>query len=437
MATRLDATDAGFASRFAAALSTRGGTDADVAHETAEIIAAVRAHGDRALLDYTARFDRVHLQAAELRVVPGRIAEARAALPRETVAALELAASRIEAYHRGQLPRDRWYRDAAGVGLGERWLPVSSVGLYVPGGTAAYPSSVLMNAIPARVAGVERLVMVTPTPDGTINPAVLAAADVAGIDDIRRIGGAQAVAALAYGTESIAPVDKIVGPGNAWVAAAKRHVYGVVGIDSIAGPSEVLVVADGANDPRWIAADLLAQAEHDAAAQSILITDDPDFADATEEAVETLLAQLPRALIARQSWNEHGLIVVVPSLDAAPALVDRAAPEHLQIATSAPEAIADAVRHAGAIFLGRHTPEAMGDYLAGPNHVLPTARSARFSSGLSVYDFLKRTSMLEFDAASLAELGPAAVRLAKTEGFDAHALSVSMRLDGEDGARAR
>ena len=436
MAARLNSAEAGFDARFAAALAARRADDPEAGAAAAEIVAAVREGGDRALLDYTARFDRVRLTAAELRVPPGRIAAARAVLPADTAAALELAAARIEAFHRGQMPRDRWYRDSAGVGLGERWRAIDSVGLYVPGGTAAYPSSVLMNAIPARVAGARRVAMVTPTPDGAIAPAVLAAAAIAGVDEMWRVGGAQAVAALAFGTESIAPVDKIVGPGNAWVAAAKRLVFGAVGIDSIAGPSEVLIVADGANDPRWIAADLLAQAEHDTAAQSILITDDPAFADAVEAEVEALLADLPRAAIARASWRDHGAVVVVPSLDAAPALIDRAAPEHLQVATDAPEKIADAVRHVGAVFLGRHTPEALGDYVAGPNHVLPTARSARFSSGLSVYDFLKRTSLLRCGADGLAALGPAAARLAETEGLDAHALSVSLRL-GSGGRSSR
>ena len=431
MAERLDASAPGFAERFAAKLSDRRATDSRAAAEAAEIVAAVRARGDAALREYTARLDRADPDAG-LRVAPEEIARARAALDAETADALELAAERIAAFHRGQVPRDRWRRDSAGVGLGERWRPLEAVGLYVPGGRAAYPSSVLMNAVPARVAGVERLVMATPTPDGVANPAVLAAAAIAGVDEIWRVGGAQAIAALAYGTESIAPVDKIVGPGNAWVTAAKRQVFGAVGIDALAGPSEVLVVADGANDARWIAADLLAQAEHDPAAQSILMTDDPAFADAAEAAVEALLAELPRAEVARASWRDHGLVVVLPALDAAPALIDRAAPEHLQIATADPEAISRAVRHAGAVFLGRLTPEALGDYVAGPNHVLPTSGSARFSSGLSVFDFLKRTGLLQCGAAGLAALGPAAARLAGAEGLDAHALSVTLRLGGGD-----
>ena len=430
MPARLDAAEAGFADRFAAALAARREDDAAAEREAAEIVAAVRARGDAALLEYTERFDGPCRDMEGLRVAPPRLEEARAALDGETAAALELAAARIEAFHRGQMPRDRWWRDDAGVGLGERWSPLAAVGLYVPGGTAAYPSSVLMNALPARVAGVERVVMATPGPPDRVSPAVLAAAAVAGVREVLCIGGAQAIAALAYGTETVAPVDKIVGPGNAWVTAAKRQAFGEVGIDSIAGPSEVLIVADRDNDPCWIAADLLAQAEHDARAQSILFADDAAFADRVEAAAEALLERLPRAAIARASWRDHGLVVVMPSFEAAPALIDRAAPEHLQIATADPEAIADAVRHAGAVFLGRHTPEAMGDYVAGPNHVLPTGGSARFSSGLSVYDFLKRTSLLRCDEDSLAALGPAAARLADTEGLDAHALSISLRIRG-------
>ncbi len=435
MAARLDTVDADFTVRFATALGSRREADPAVEATVAEIIAAVRARGDEALCGYTARFDRVRLSPEQLRVGPHHIKEARASVVGETLAALELAATRIEAFHKGQIPQDRWYRDSAGIGLGERWRPLAAVGIYTPGGKAAYPSSVLMTAIPARVAGVERVIMVTPAPDGVLNPAVLAAAEIAGVDEIWRVGGAQAIAALAWGTVRIAPVDKIVGPGNAWVTAAKRQVFGAVGIDTVAGPSEVLIVADGDNDPRWIAADLLAQAEHDADAQSILITDDAGFADEVATAVDALLTTLPRAAIARVSWRNHGMIVVAPSLDAAPALIDQVAPEHLQIATARPESIADAVCHAGAVFLGRHTPEAVGDYLAGPSHVLPTARSARFSSGLSVHDFLKRTSLLQCDADGLATLGPATVRLAETEGLDAHALSVSMRIGDRDTGR--
>ena len=428
MPARLDAAEAGFAGGFAAALAARRADDASAAAAAAEIVAAVRARGAAALLEWTERFDGACASVADHRVAPQRLEEARAALDRDTLCALELAAARIEAFHRGQAPRDRRWRDGAGVELGERWSPLDAVGLYVPGGAAAYPSSVLMNAVPARVAGVERLVMATPGPRGEPAPAALAAAAVAGVGEVWCFGGAQAVAALAYGAGPLAPVDKIVGPGNAWVAAAKRLVFGDVGIDSVAGPSEVLIVADRENDPDWIAADLLAQAEHDARAQSILFADDRGFADRVEAAAEALLRRLPRAAVARASWRDRGLIVVMPSFDMAPALIDRAAPEHLQIATADPEAIADAVRHAGAVFLGRHTPEAMGDYVGGPNHVLPTGGTARFSSGLSVYDFLKRTSFLRCDADSLSALGPAAARLAASEGLDAHALSVSLRL---------
>jgi histidinol dehydrogenase len=344
------------------------------------------------------------------------------------VAALRVAAERIESFHRRQLPAPIDYVDEAGVRLAARWRPVAAAGLYVPGGTAAYPSSVLMNAIPANVAGVERLVMTVPTPRGVLNPLVLAAAQMVGIEEIYRVGGAQAIAALAYGTATIAPVDKIVGPGNAYVAAAKRRVFGKVGIDMIAGPSEILVVADRHNDPEWIAADLLSQAEHDGAAQSILITNDVDFAAGVEAAVEGQLAQLPRAQIARASWQAHGAILIVADWDEAPALIDRIAPEHLELALDGADALAERVHHAGAIFLGRHTPEAIGDYIAGPNHVLPTSRSARFASGLGVLDFLKRSSMVRCDEASLAALAPSAIRLAEAEGLDAHALSLSIRL---------
>ena len=429
MALRLDARAADFAAAFRALVDARREVDEDVDAAVAAIIAAVRARGDAALLEYTARFDRLTVSAAaELRVRRAQIKAARRECGNEAIAALEFAARRIEAYHLKQMPAGLDYTDEAGVRLGARWTPVSSVGLYVPGGTAAYPSSVLMNAIPARVAGVERLAMVVPSPDGALNPLVLAAADIAGVGEIWRIGGAQAIAALAYGTAAIAAVDKIVGPGNAYVAAAKRRVFGTVGIDMIAGPSEILVVADGANEPDWIAADLLSQAEHDAAAQSILITDDAGFADAVERAVEARLGTLRRAAIARESWRRNGAVIVVARLaDAAP-LVDRLAPEHLELAVADPDALAARIRHAGAIFLGRFTPEAVGDYVAGPSHVLPTSRSARFSSGLGVLDFLKRTSLIGCDAASLAALGPAAVTLADEEGLDTHALSVSVRL---------
>jgi len=364
-----------------------------------------------------------------MRVAPAEIDAAEAQCGADALGALAFAAGRIADYHRRQLPQDLDYVDDAGVRLGARWRAIESVGVYVPGGTAAYPSSVLMNIVPAKVAGVARVVMVVPAPHGRLNPLVLAAAKLAGADEIYRVGGAQAVAALAYGTESIRPVDKIVGPGNAYVAAAKRRVFGAVGIDMIAGPSEVLVVADRDNDPAWIAADLLAQAEHDEAAQSILVTDDAGFADDAAEAVERMLARLPRQDIAGASWRAHGAIIRVRDLAEAPAIVDRVAPEHVELAVGDPDALAAKIRNAGAIFLGRHTPEAVGDYVGGPNHVLPTSRSARFSSGLGVLDFLKRTSILGCDAASLAVLGPYAVALARAEGLDAHALSIAVRLN--------
>ena len=418
---------------FTALLSAKRENDPDVNAAVAAIIADVRARGDDALIDCTERFDRQRLTPATLAIGPAEVDAALAQCPAATLAALELAAGRIRDFHARQLPADLDYVDAAGVRLGLRWTPVSAAGLYVPGGTAAYPSSVLMNAIPAKAAGVRRLVMVVPTPDGRLAPLVLAAARIAGIDEIYRVGGAQAVAALAFGTRTIRPVDKIVGPGNAYVAAAKRQVFGTVGIDMIAGPSEILVVADGANDPAWIAADLLSQAEHDTAAQSILITDDASFGRRVMAAVERHLRTLSRADIARASWNAHGAIIVVASLDQAPALIDRVAPEHLELAVADPAALAARVSHAGAIFLGRHTPEAVGDYVGGPNHVLPTARSARFSSGLGVLDFMKRTTLLGCDEAALRAIGPAAVTLAGAEGLDAHALSVALRLEGGGG----
>lgn len=422
----------GFAAAFERLLEGRRAVQAGVAEAVTEILDAVRARGDAALLELTRRFDRLDLAADRLRVGAAEIEAAAAACDGEALAALKVAAERIEAFHRRQVPRDDRFVDAAGVVLGHRWTPLDAVGLYVPGGKAAYPSSLLMNAIPARVAGVSRLVMVVPAPDGRLNPLVLAAAKLAGVQEIYRVGGAQAVAALAYGTATIAPVDKIVGPGNAYVAAAKRQVFGTVGIDMIAGPSEILVVADGANDPAWIAADLLSQAEHDEAAQPVLITDDAAFAARVVAAAEAHLARLPRAAITRVSWDTHGAILLVRDLVAeAPALIDRIAPEHLELAVEAPEELAARVRHAGAIFLGRHTPEAIGDYVAGPNHVLPTGRSARFSSGLSVLDFVKRTTLVGCDKASLARIGPTAVRLAEAEGLPAHALSVSLRLGGE------
>ena len=429
MPLELNSTASGFEQDFTALLSMKRENDSDVNATVAAILADVRVRGDDAVIEYTKRFDRLELDAAGLRVSTAEIDAAAAAIDAETMAALHFAAERIREFHARQLPESYSYTDAAGVRLGCRWNAVEAAGLYVPGGTAAYPSSVLMNAIPAKVAGVDRLVMVVPTPDGKINPLVLAAARLAGIDEVWRIGGAQAVAALAYGTASIRPVDKIVGPGNAYVAAAKRQVFGTVGIDMIAGPSEILVVADAANDPAWLAADLLSQAEHDTAAQSILITDDAGFARRVVEAVESHLKTLPRAAIARESWENFGATIIVPNLDDAIPLINRIAPEHLELAVDNPNAMAARIRNAGAIFLGRYTPEAIGDYVGGPNHVLPTARSARFSSGLGVLDFMKRTTLLGCDANSLREVGPSAVRLAETEGLGAHALSVSIRLN--------
>ena len=425
--------DSGFEPAFQRLLAAKRESAADVDAVVAAIIDDVARRGDAALIEYTQRFDRVVLTAATLRLSADEIAGMSSRAPAETVAALRFAAERIEAFHRRQFPAAIDYTDALGVRLGMRWQPVTAAGLYVPGGTAAYPSSVLMNAIPAKVAGVERLVMTVPAPDGAIDPLVIAAATLAGIDEIYRVGGAQAVAALAYGTATIAPVDKIVGPGNAYVAAAKRRVFGQVGIDMIAGPSEILVVADRDNDPAWIAADLLSQAEHDTAAQAILITDDDKFASEVAAAIDRHLLSLPRAEIAGASWQANGAILVVSSWDEALALVDRVAPEHLELAVAEPERLAARVRHAGAIFLGRHTPEAVGDYVAGPNHVLPTSRSARFASGLGVLDFMKRTTIVGCDPASLAAIAPAAIRLAEAEGLDAHALSLSLRLGHKHG----
>ena len=429
MPVRLDSSKPDFADRFAALLASKRETAADVGAAVAKIVADVIARGDEALFETTKRFDRFDLNAANMRVTAAEIAAAKAAVPRATLDALKLAAGRIEAFHKRHKPQDDLFTDDKGVTLGARWTPVDAAGLYVPGGLAAYPSSVLMNAIPAKIAGVKRLVAATPAPDGKLNPLVLAAADLAGVTEIHRIGGAQAVAALAYGTKTLAPVDKIVGPGNAYVAAAKRQVFGQVGIDSIAGPSEVLIVADKANDPAWIAADLLAQAEHDEAAQSILITDDAAFADAVAAEVTRQLAQLPRGKIASASWRAHGAIIKVAKLDEAPALADRIAAEHLQLCVADPKPLMDRVRHAGAIFLGSHTPEAIGDYVAGPNHVLPTARSARFSSGLSVLDFMKRTTIVGCTREGLSALGEAAATLADAEGLDAHARSIRIRLN--------
>src|SRR6516164_1055443 len=428
MAATLATRDPGFEARFRGLLEAKRESAADVDAAVAAIIEDVRRRGDAALIDYTRRFDGVDLSARGIRLTRDEIAKGAAAASAETVDALRLAEKRIEHFHRRQLPSPIDYVDEVGVRLAARWRPIAAAGLYVPGGTAAYPSSVLMNAIPAKVAGVERLVMAVPAPGGVLNPLVLAAAQLVGIDEVYRVGGAQAVAALAFGTATIAPVDKIVGPGNAYVAAAKRRVFGQVGIDMIAGPSEILVVADRRNDPQWIAADLMSQAEHDSAAQAILVTNDPAFAAEVEAAVERHLARLPRAQIARESWQTHGAILLVADWKEAAALIDRIAPEHLELAVDEADALAERVSHAGAIFLGRHTPEAIGDYIAGPNHVLPTARTARFASGLGVLDFLKRSSLIRCDAASLAALAPAAIRLAKAEGLEAHALSLSIRL---------
>ncbi|MFO1039335.1 MAG: histidinol dehydrogenase [Geminicoccaceae bacterium] len=429
MPRRLDASSPAFAQEFAALVAARREEPVDVREAVATILAEVRERGDAALCRYTGRFDRLELSAEKLRFSAAEIAEARAACDPADIEALETAAKRIRAFHERQLPRDQAWTDAEGVRLGLRWRPVDAVGLYVPGGTAAYPSSVLMNAIPARVAGCRRLVMVVPTPDGVVNRLVLAAASIAGVDEIYRIGGAQAVAALAYGTATIVPVDKIVGPGNAYVAEAKRQVFGQVGIDMIAGPSEIVVVTDSGVDPQWLASDLLSQAEHDGKAQAILITADAALADAVVAAVEDQLTRLARSEIAGASWREQGAVIVVPDLKAAVPLVDALAPEHLELAGAAAEALAPEIRHAGAIFLGTWTPEVIGDYVGGPNHVLPTSRTARYASGLAVFDFLKRTTLLGCDEASFRRLGPAAARLARAEGLGAHAEAVERRLD--------
>jgi histidinol dehydrogenase len=431
MPRRLSTRARDFAAQFGALLGEKRETAADVDASAAAIIESVRRHGDAALLDLTELHDRVELTAATLRISTAEIETAAQSCSAETLQALDLAARRIEAYHRRLLPRDLDYVDAEGIRLGARWRPLASVGIYVPGGLAAYPSSVLMNAIPARVAEVERIAMAVPTPDGKLNPLVLAAAKRAGITEIYRMGGAQAIAALAFGTETVPAVDKIVGPGNAYVAAAKRRVFGFVGIDMIAGPSEILVVADGDNDPTWIAADLLSQCEHDTAAQAILVTNDAELVERVARAAEAHLRTLPRATIAGESWDRHGALITVADWDEAVGIVDRIAPEHLELALEGDTAedFSRKVRHAGAIFIGRHTPEAVGDYVGGPNHVLPTARSARFSSGLGVHDFLKRTSILSCGSEGLRAIGPAAVTLAQAEGLDAHALSVALRLN--------
>lgn len=426
---RLTTSDPGFAEAFEHLVSDRRESGGDVARDVAAILEDVRARGDAALAELTERFDGHTLAKDEdWRIAPEACRQAFDDLNPELRAALELAAARIRAYHTAQLPEDRDYEDDAGIRLGAVWRPVDAAGLYVPGGRAAYPSSLLMNALPAKVAGVERLVICTPTPKGKVNPLVLAAAHLAEVDEIWRVGGAQAVAALAYGTRRIRPVDVITGPGNAWVAEAKRQLYGVVGIDMVAGPSEILVIADGKNDAGWIAADLLSQAEHDPVSQSILITDDAAFADKVAEAVNRELAALETAKVASESWSTHGVIIVVGSLDEAPALANALAAEHVELAVDQPEPLFREIRHAGSVFLGRHTPEAIGDYIAGPNHVLPTGRRARFASGLSVLDFMKRTSFIQLDDAALAGIGPAAIALAEAEGLPAHARSVAVRL---------
>ncbi len=426
----LDTSDSTFEQSFATLLSAKREDSPDVDATVAEIIADVRARGDQALLDLTAKFDRLSLtDAKQLRVSEDEIEAAVAQVSAEERTALELAAERIRAYHAQQLPDDKSWTDAAGATLGWRWSPVSAAGLYVPGGLASYPSSVLMNAIPAKVAGVERLAVTVPTPDGEINPLVLLACRISGVDAIYRVGGAQAIAALAYGTQTIAPVDKITGPGNAFVAAAKRRVFGKVGIDMIAGPSEILVIADADNNPDWIALDLMSQAEHDESAQSLLITDSADFGRAVAEAVEARLKTLQRGPIAGASWRDFGAVIVVRDLQEAADLSNRIAPEHLELCVADPETLSQKTVHAGAIFLGQYTPEAIGDYIGGPNHVLPTARSARFSSGLSVMDFLKRTTLSQLTPEALRAIGPAAAILAKSERLEAHGLSVLARLD--------
>jgi len=425
----LDATAPDFDAAFAALLSAKREDNVDVDDVVAGIIADVRNRGDQAVIELTARFDRLELTPETLRFSQDEIEALLAQVPAHERDALELAAARIRDYHARQMPQDQSWTDAQGATLGWRWTPVSAAGLYVPGGLASYPSSVLMNAIPAKVAGVERLAIVVPTPDGVANPLVLLAARIAGVDEIYRIGGAQAIAALAYGTETIPPVDKITGPGNAFVAAAKRRVFGKVGIDMIAGPSEILVIADGDNDPDWLALDLLSQAEHDESAQSILITDSPAMARAVAAAVERYLTTLERREIAAASWRDFGAIITVPDLDTAAALSNRVAPEHLELCVADADALSDKITHAGAIFLGAWTPEAIGDYVGGPNHVLPTARSARFSSGLSVMDFVKRTTLARMTPGALAAIGAAAETLAISEGLEAHGLSVRARLN--------
>ena len=427
MTLRLDNRDADFEDQFTALLNQKREASMDVNTVVREIIEKVRAEGDAALIEYTSKFDQLDLKTETLQVREDELSAAMSSIDEDTLSALQLANDRIHSHHARQLPKDDRYTDPIGVELGSRWTAIDAVGLYVPGGTASYPSSVLMNAIPAKVAGVERIVMVVPSPDGFIQPLVLAAAKMAGIDEVYRIGGAQAVAALAYGTDTIKPVAKIVGPGNAYVAEAKRQVFGTVGIDMIAGPSEVLVIADAENDADWVAADLLAQAEHDPSAQSILITDDAQFADSVEQAVEAQLKTLPRTEIASQSWNDFGAVIVVEQINNSAPLANRIAAEHLEIMTSDPDDLFADIHNAGAVFLGRYTPEAIGDYVGGSNHVLPTSRSARFSSGLSVLDYMKRTSILRCGPEQLDAIGPAAQKLATVEGLEAHRKSVSIR----------
>jgi histidinol dehydrogenase len=429
MPIRLSARDADFRERFAAFLDTKRETAEDVEATARAIIADVAARGDRALVDYSKKFDRVDLDKIGMKFTAGEIDGAVKVVDRKTLGALELACERVTAHHKRQLPKDDLYTDSLGVELGSRWTAIEAVGLYVPGGTAAYPSSVLMNAVPAKVAGCERVVITVPTSDGKLNPLVLAAAKLAGVTEIYRVGGAQAIAALAYGTETIASVAKIVGPGNAYVAAAKRLVFGRVGIDMVAGPSEVLVLADGSADPDFIAADLLAQAEHDTSAQPILVTDDAKLAEAVERSVARQVQQLPRAEIAGASWRDFGAVIVVAKLADAIPLVDRLAPEHLELIGANAEQLSGKIRNAGAIFLGPYTPEAIGDYVGGSNHVLPTARAARYASGLGVLDFMKRTSILKCGPEQLKTLGPAAIALGEAEGLEAHARSVRLRLE--------
>ena len=433
MPLRLQTSDSAFESAFTAFLQTKREVAADVTQDVVRIIEDVRGRGDAAVMAYAEQFDGQNLAADSLRIPEDEIAEAADAAPAEAKDALAVAARRIEDFHRQQIPVDLQFEDSEGIGLGYRWTPITSVGLYVPGASAAYPSTVLMTGLPAKAAGVDRIAMVVSTRDGQLHPMVAAAAELAGVVEIYRIGGAHAIAALALGTETIPAVDKIVGPGNAYVTAAKRQMFGIVGIDMIAGPSEILVVADKDNDPAWIAADLLSQAEHDESAQAILMTDDEAFANSVERAIADQLSRLERASIASAAWRDYGAIIVLETLEGAPQLIDRIAPEHLELAVAQPERLSERVRNAGAIFLGRYTPEAVGDYIAGPSHVLPTARSARFSSGLSVLDFMKRTSIVRCDAQSLRAVGPAAVVIAESEGFGAHALSLKLRLN-DDGS---